>query len=221
MAKMSRTQQLRDELEDDIVSGRLRPGYRLDPESLEQRFNVSRTPVREALQQLSASGLVTVAPKKGTFVSSISFPELIQMFEVMAELEAMAGRLAARRITDELKDELADALKGCESSIKEGEPDVYYYENVRFHQVIYSACQNDFLLTEIQRLRNRLQPYRRLQLRVRDRVLNSLEEHKGIYAAIIKGDAAAAADSLREHVLIQGERFSDFVSHVAQFNAGG
>lgn len=220
MAKVSRTQRLRDELEDDVVSGRLRPGDRLDPELLEKRFAVSRTPVREALQQLAASGLVTVAPKKGTFVSSISFPELIQMFEVMAELEAMAGRLAARRITDELKVELADALKGCESSVAEGSPDVYYYENVRFHQTIYSAGQNIFLSTEIQRLRNRLQPYRRLQLRVRDRMVSSLEEHREIYSAIIEGDAAAAADNLREHVLIQGERFSDFVSQVTQFNAG-
>ncbi len=220
MAKVSRTQQLKDELEDDIVSGRFRPGDRLDPEELEKRFDVSRTPVREALQQLAASGLVTVAPKKGSFVSSVSFPELIQMFEVMAELEAMAGRLAARRITDELKLELEDALNGCESSVEKGEPDVYYYENVRFHQAVYSACQNDFLSAEILRLRNRLQPYRRLQLRVRDRMVNSLEEHRAIYTAIVNGDTAAAAESLREHVLIQGERFSDFVSQVNQYNAG-
>lgn len=220
MAKASRTQQLKDELEDDIISGRLRPGDRLDPEALEQRFNVSRTPVREALQQLASSGLVTVAPKKGTFVSSISFTELIQMFEVMAELEAMAGRLAARRITEAQKQELAEALKGCEDAIKEGTSDVYYYENVRFHQCIYASSQNEFLAAEIQRLRNRLQPYRRLQLRVRDRLLSSLQEHRQIYQAIIVGDTISAADALRQHVLIQGERFSDFVSQVQRFNAG-
>lgn len=220
MAKTSRTQQLKDELEDDIISGRYRPGDRLDPEALEERFNVSRTPVREALQQLAASGLVTVAPKKGTFVSSVSFQELIQMFEVMAELEAMAGRLAARRITDPLKKDLADALTGCEDSIAKGEPDFYYYENVRFHQAIYSACQNDFLSSEIQKLRNRLQPYRRIQLRVRDRMVNSLQEHRDIFKAIMAGNTQEAAEAMRAHVLIQGERFSDFVSQVAEFNAG-
>ena len=94
----SRAHQLRDTLEDEIVNGRLQPGDRLDEASLAARFNVSRTPIREALQQLVAAGLVQSEPKRGTFVARIGIPQLIEMFEVMAELEGMCGRLAARRI---------------------------------------------------------------------------------------------------------------------------
>ncbi|MGM0638905.1 MAG: GntR family transcriptional regulator, partial [Pseudomonadota bacterium] len=64
--KRSNAQRLRDALEDDIINGRRTPGERLDPEALGREFSVSRTPVREAIQQLVASGLVTVSPKKGT-----------------------------------------------------------------------------------------------------------------------------------------------------------
>ncbi|MBT2774858.1 GntR family transcriptional regulator, partial [Halomonas sp. ISL-60] len=95
--KRSNAQRLRDSLENDIINGRRLPGERLDPEALGREFEVSRTPVREAFQQLVASGLVTVSPKKGTFVAKVGIDQLIEMFEVMAELEGMCGRLAARR----------------------------------------------------------------------------------------------------------------------------
>lgn len=91
---------IREALEDAIVSGRFAPGARLDPEALAREFDCSRTPIREALQQLEASGLVRVAAKRGTFVSEWTVDELAERFEVMAELEAICARLAARRITE-------------------------------------------------------------------------------------------------------------------------
>ena len=142
--KRSNTQRLKDSLEDDIINGRLAPGERLDPEELAARFQVSRTPIREAIHQLTASGL---------------------------------------------------------------------------HQRIYRASHNGFLVKEANQLKQRLKPYRRLQLQVRNRVSNSLSEHRTILAAIRAGDAAAAEDAMREHVLIQGERFSDFIATMKQFNS--
>ncbi|HBN49026.1 MAG TPA: GntR family transcriptional regulator, partial [Thalassospira sp.] len=85
-------------LERDIVTGVLKPGDKLDERSLSERFGVSRTPVREALQTLAGSGLVATMPRRGTIVASITVADLIEMFEVMAELEAMCARLAARRM---------------------------------------------------------------------------------------------------------------------------
>ena len=85
-------------LERDIVTGVLKPGDKLDERSLSERFGVSRTPVREALQTLAGSGLVATMPRRGTIVAAITVAELIEMFEVMAELEAMCARLAARRM---------------------------------------------------------------------------------------------------------------------------
>ena len=107
----SRVRELRDVLEDDIVDGRLNPGDRLDEVNLAERFKVSRTPIREALQHLAAAGLVDVIPKRGAFVAQVSLPQLIEMFEVMAELEGMSSRLAARRITEPETAELANALE--------------------------------------------------------------------------------------------------------------
>ncbi|MCA1771610.1 MAG: GntR family transcriptional regulator, partial [Halomonas sp.] len=112
-SKRSNAQRLKDSLEDDIINGRRSPGERLDPEILGQHFSVSRTPVREAIQQLVASGLVTVSPKKGTFVARVGIDQLIEMFEVMAELEGMCGRLAARRITEQELAALRDAHQRC------------------------------------------------------------------------------------------------------------
>ncbi|MBY5939895.1 GntR family transcriptional regulator [Halomonas sp. DP5N14-9] len=219
--KPSNAQRLRDSLEDDIINGRRTPGERLDPEELCRTFQVSRTPVREAIQQLVASGLVTVYPKKGTFVARLGLERLIEMFEVMAELEGMCGRLAARRISaDELK-ALRDAFEGCRRAGETGDSDDYYYENEAFHSVIYQASHNAFLAEEAQTLKQRLKPYRRLQLQVRSRMQSSLDEHREVLQAIEAGDAESAERILRDHVLIQGERFSDFVSSVRKLEEGG
>lgn len=217
--KRSNTQRLKDSLEDDIINGRLAPGERLDPEELAERFQVSRTPIREAIHQLTASGLVTVISKKGTFVARIGVEQLIEMFEVMAEMEGMCGRLAARRITQKELEGLAESLKRCEQVANNGDPDEYYYQNEDFHQRIYRASHNGFLVKEANQLKQRLKPYRRLQLQVRNRIGNSLHEHREIHAAIKAGNAEAAEEAMRQHVLIQGERFSDFVATMRRFNS--
>lgn len=212
--RRSNTQRLRDALEDDIINGRLQPGDRLDPERLSARFGVSRTPVREAIQQLSASGLVQVAPRRGTFVTEIGLPQLIEMFEVMAELEGMCARLAARRIDARAAESLRSALSRCQDAAARGDSDDYYYENELFHHCIYAAARNGFLAAEARRLHARLKPYRRLQLRVRCRTRVSVEEHAAIVEAILDGNAAQAERRLKDHVLVQGERFSDLVASV-------
>lgn len=212
----SRTRQLRDMLEDEIVNGRLQPGERLDEAGLAERFNVSRTPIREALHQLIAAGLVQSEPKRGTYVARIGIPQLIEMFEVMAELEGMCGRLAARRISEQECDDLEAALQACRDAATEGDPDAYYYENERFHHCIYEASHNQFLSQTTHQLHQRLKPYRRLQLRVRNRVSTSVQEHARIAEAIIAGDTSQAEALLKSHILIQGGGFSDFVASVSR-----
>ncbi len=219
--RRSNTQRLRDALEDDIINGRLGPGERLDPEELARRFAVSRTPIREAIQQLAGSGLVTVAPKRGTFVAKVGLAQLIEMFEVMAELEGMCGRLAARRITADQAHELKAALGRCEEAAAGGNTDDYYYENERFHRCIYAASQNGFLAAEAQQLHYRLKPYRRLQLRVRHRIGRSLQEHHDIVEALVSGDESGAEALLKAHILIQAERSSDLGASISHFRERG
>lgn len=203
---------LKDEIENEIVAGRFQPGERLDEVSLAQRFNVSRTPIREALHALAASGLVEVRPHRGTIVSEVSPDRLIEMFEVMAEMEAMCGALAARRMSEAEHEELVAAHAECARDAEHGDSDQYYYSNERFHFCIYEGSHNSFLADQCKMLHRRLQAYRRLQLRVRNRMATSYREHGEIIDAIKAGDSDKAAQMLRRHVAVQGERFGDLLS---------
>ena len=203
-------------VEEQIATGQLKDGEKLDEASLAERFKVSRTPVREALLQLVGSGLATQIPKRGCFVKAPSFREMIEMFEVMSELEGMCARLAARRISDQQLVELKAANTGCEEAIQASDSDLYYHKNVEFHECIYTACGNSFLANETRSLRRRLQSFRRLQLRVRGRMPQSLDEHFEIIEAIENGDADKADLISRQHVMIQGERFNDLLVHMEQ-----
>ncbi|WP_416186653.1 GntR family transcriptional regulator [Fulvimarina sp. 2208YS6-2-32] len=211
--------EIREALEQEILTGGFAPGERLDEQALGRRFGVSRTPVREALHQLVATGLVELQPNRGAFVREVSLGELVQMFEVMAELEGMTGRLAARRTEEAQLAGLKAALHACERAARAGDPDAYYEENGLFHEAIYDLCGNEFLAGEARRLHRRLKAYRRLQLRVPKRVEQSLAEHRRIVAAIAAGDTNGAETELRNHITIQGERFGDFVATFPMRNA--
>ncbi|MFL5335791.1 MAG: GntR family transcriptional regulator [Geminicoccaceae bacterium] len=204
---------LRDQLEQDIVTGALRPGARPDEQSLAARFGVSRTPIREALMQLATAGLVTLQPRRGAFVASLSLKEIIERFEVMATLEGACGALAARRIGDGERQQLLEAHEACVREASGGDADAYYYANERFHHLIYAASHNAFLIEQARQLHDRLKPYRRLQLRARSRVASSLSEHQGIVEEILAGDGDKAERLLKNHVLIQGERLADFIAN--------
>ncbi|KMO34340.1 AsnC family transcriptional regulator [Methylobacterium variabile] len=208
---MSHAQRLRQTIEDEIVDGVLRPGDRLDEVQLAARFGVSRTPIREALLQLAVTGLIEVKPRRGAVVSTPEPARLLEMFETMAELEAACGRLAARRLTPEHQCALVAALEACRAAAAEGDTETYYAENAVFHAVIYRASRNGFLCEQALTLGRRLAPFRRIQLRARNRLRQSLAEHEGVVEAILAGDEALAGERLRAHVLVQGDRFSDLI----------
>jgi DNA-binding GntR family transcriptional regulator len=210
--KKQQAARFRDEIEEEIVTGILNPGDKLDELSLANRFGVSRTPIREALLKLAAGGLVELRPNRGAIVSAPNLTQLLEMFDVMAELEAMCGRLAARRLLPQDEKRIRAALEACRLSTEAGDPDAYYYENEQFHRAIYAASGNSFLIGQATTLHRRLAPFRRLQLRVNNRLKTSLREHEEIATAIINGDFASASAALRAHVVIQGERFGDLVA---------
>lgn len=207
---------LKDSIENDIVEGRLRPRDRLDEVRLAERYGVSRTPIREALRHLAASGLIELRPHRGAVVAEIGPVRLVEMFEVMAELEAMCGRLAARRMSRADHRQLRLCHERCIEAARRESYDDYFYENVRFHATVYEAAGNRFLAEHAASLSRRLQPYRRLQLRVGNRMAISLAEHERIVVALAAADAERAAAALRSHVAVQGERFSDLVASLRE-----
>lgn len=210
---------VRELIEERIVDGRFPPGMRLDEVALAQEFGVSRTPIRETLIQLSSSGLVDLRPRRGAIVTDVSPHRLCEMFEVMAELEAMCARLAARRITDDEQAELLAAHAACQRARDSASSDDYFAHNETFHQVIYRAAHNAFLAEQAAQLQRRLRPFRRLQLRIRNRVGRSFTEHQGIVDAIVAGEGDKAAQLLREHVIVQGERYGDLVASIGHMKS--
>lgn len=202
---------IRETLEQAILTGEFKDGARLDEVRLCTRFGVSRTPVREALHQLAASGLLEMKPRRGAFVRVPGFVEVVEMFEVMGELESMCGRLAAKRISDSQLQAFSLACGICEQAEAAGDSDAYYRENETFHQILYAASGNGFLQSQALQLQKRLQPFRRLQLRVRGRIRQSLDEHRLILKAVEDGDGETAGSLLRQHVTVQGEKFFDLM----------
>lgn len=211
---------LKEALEDRILTGEIRPGERLDEVALAQEFNVSRTPVRQALFALAATGLVEHIPRRGAFAAEVGPQQLSEMFEVIAELEALCARNCARRATRRDLDQLADLHRLCAGAAKSGDSDAYYYANEKFHEAIRVIGGNRFLHAEVDRLQKRLSAYRRVQLRALDRIASSLDEHERIVTAIRAGDSPAAASAMRAHVSIQGERFADLLATLSRSLSG-
>ncbi|MFT7594050.1 MAG: DNA-binding GntR family transcriptional regulator [Paracoccaceae bacterium] len=196
-----------DELEELVFAGHFSDGDRLDEIRLAKQFGVSRTPIREALQRLTASGLAEQIPRRGVFVRQPGPVELMEMFETMAEIEGVCGRLAAQRISDKALDLLEDANSRCQEAVTARDIDGYYRENELFHHLIYKQTGNSFLEQETLRLHRRLKPFRRHQLRLRGRMAQSMSEHEAIVSALRSGDCQLAETTLRGHVAIQGEKF--------------
>jgi DNA-binding GntR family transcriptional regulator len=201
-----------ESLEELVFTGAYKDGERLDEIRLAEHFKVSRTPVREALQRLVMSGMAEQIPRRGVFVRQPGPVELLEMFETMAELEATCGRLAASRISEEGLARLREADRRCQAAVEASDVGTYYTENETFHREIYRGAANGYLEKEALRLQNRLKPYRRVQLRFRGRMEQSLAEHRRILDALEAGDGEAASAVLRGHVAVQGEKFHQLMA---------
>jgi len=219
-ARSGRAGHLREAIEQDIVSGHYPPGARLDETELAARHSVSRTPIREALMQLSAMGLVRSIPNKGCFVNEVTMADLIGMFEVMAELEGMCARLAARRMTDESLAVLESLQADCMAACERQAADDYYYANELFHRHLYDASGNKYLAQVAGQLHTRLKPFRRLQLRVPNRLAHSASEHNSVIEALRARDPNRADELMRQHIIVQGDSFSDFLMAISSGPVG-
>lgn len=207
-----RADNIAEALEEHIFSGSFQDGDRLDEVRLAEQFGVSRTPLREAFQRLALSGLVELVPRRGAFVRQPGPIELMEMFEVMAELEAVCGRLAAMRISEEALDDLREANAKCQKAVDARDTDGYYTENERFHKTIYRQSGNRFLEQEAAKLHKRLKPFRRQQLKFRGRMAQSMAEHEAIVDALATGKPEESANALRNHVAVQGEKFHNLMA---------
>ena len=211
-ANGGRTAEIIQALEADIDAGRLLPGDPLDERKLAERFEVSRTPVREAIQQLGALGLLRVVPRQGVYVARMSLAELRAMFELLAELEGACAKLAARRIDEPWRARLQEANARCTEAAADGNVAGYSQANVDFHEALYEGCRNAYLAHQVRAIRRRTQIYRTNAFQLPGRMLESARDHGEILQAVLAGDALAAQQHMVEHISVGGTGFAEFVS---------
>ena len=207
-------EELRLALADDIVRGLITPGAGLDETERARRFGVSRTPVREAIRQLAASGLVEVRAHRGAVVARPSEERLLGMFEAMAELEALCAGLAAERMTSPERAALETAHEELRALIYGGDPQRYHEVNEAFHATIYTGAHNSYLAELTHATRTRVQPFRRAQFRNLGRLAKSHLEHDRVVVAILRGDREGAAAAMRIHIMTVCEAYEAYAESV-------
>ena len=202
------------ELEYEIISGLLRPGVRLDEAALAERFDVSRTPVREALVELTAAKFATKGSKSGIFVAELSFQQIFEIYEVHSNLEGLCAGLAARRMTDEERTKLKKLHEKMSMLLEEEDWQVVFKMDEAFHTLVRDGSHNSYLIDEAGQLRNRMAPYRRMYMAERrpKQIAAPYGEHGEVVDAILSGDAELAEKLMRMHASVRADDFSDFIS---------
>ena len=182
---------VRDLLEEAILEGELKPGERLRAEALAQRFGTSRTPIREALLQLEAHGLVEVEPNRGAVVKTFDREDLRDLYEVRALIEPHAAARAAKRIE-------ADALQRLEALCDE--PD-QLLANEEFHRIILEAAQSPRLVVAMRAATGIPRAFRSLFWHDERQKAESLMCHRRLVSAFHIRDAQLAEATMRMHIL--------------------
>lgn len=191
-------------LERDIFSGRLSPGEPLNEAHIAEAYEMSRTPVREAISSLVRAGLITKQAQRRAVVTRLDVEKLLELFEALAELEGVAARLATARMSTDEKDALLTLHRRAEDQI-DGEPNHYADLGRQFHQCLVTACRNQTLIDCTESLATRVNPFRRFQLLARDRIRSNQRDHDCIIKAVLDGDDERAGILLRQHTVDQGD----------------
>lgn len=206
---------IRVKLADEITSGQLAPGTEIDELRVAERFGVSRTPVREALRDLAAVGLVVIEPRRGVRVATLTADRLGEMFEVMAETEALCARLATYRMTAVERLALQALHHQSLEAAERGDVDSYDALNRDFHSALYRGTHNAFLADHAAALRLRLAPFRRAQFRGKQRLVRSYEEHEFLMQQILRGDGEEVARLMRAHMMTASATLLDYLGEGA------
>jgi len=180
-----------------IDSGTYRPGDRLVESELADRFGVSRTPIREALQRLETQSLLT-RDGRSLIVASLDHNQLAELYVVRGTLEGLAARLAARHATPEEVRVLRDMLEADRAL--EGDPNALSRANRRFHKQIHLASHNRFLVQQLDLVHRSMALLAVTSISAEGRSRDTLAEHEEIVRAIEAGNGDAADKALRDHI---------------------
>jgi DNA-binding GntR family transcriptional regulator len=199
-------QRVYDHLREEILGGHLKPGAELAEVALSEQLGVSRGPLREAIGRLAAEGLVTVRPRRGAVVRSLSKEEFLELYEVREALETMAVRLAVPRLAADDFATLQGLIETMGKHAERGEVAEFFEANVAFHGHLFAASGNGKLLELYRQLLGQMGRYRLRSLTLRGNLQRSVAEHAAILRAAKRGDVERAAHLMSEHVRVPQRR---------------
>ncbi len=190
-----------EEIKDAILKGVLKPGDKLVETELTQSLGVSRTPLREAFRELAAEGYITVIPHKGSYVSTISEGEVLDLYSITSVLEGLATRQATPALKEgDKRENLLALYEDLKTKSRQGNVDAYWASNRHFHQFIAEASGNERLVNLIENLRRQILKTRVITLRYPGRLGGSMDEHEEILEAILAGRDRDAEKLVIEHL---------------------
>ena len=193
-------EQVADHLRAEILASRLAPGTELGEAILAGSLGISRGPVREALWQLAAEGLVTIVPRRGAVVKTLTRQEFLDAYQVREALESLAIKLAVPRLTETDKGELRRMCERMESEAAAGNTERFFEINHDFHSLLVRASGNQKLEEMHAHLIVQMGRLLKKSVDLRGGVERSAAEHRDILAAVEAGDPVLAARLLEEHI---------------------
>ena len=210
--RQSLTSAVADKLRDKIVRGEIPEGEQLRQDAIAQEFQVSRIPVREALRQLEAEGLITIILHRGAVVSSLSPTEITEVFEMRALLESEVLRVSVPNLTEAHLRSADNVLKRYDQALgTEDDIGDWGRLNWEFHSALYAGAERPQFLSVIRTLNYQCERYVRLQLYLTRAMERAREEHRMLLNLCRERKVEEAVNLLRRHIRYAGESLHDFV----------
>ena len=201
-----------DAIRDGILHGHYAEGEPLRQDALADDLGVSRIPIREALRQLEAEGLVIFNPHRGAVVSSLSLAEIEEVFELRSTIEADLLRRAAPRLTPDQLDQADEVLDRYALALSNGDVSMWGELNWQFHSSLYAPAGRAVTMGIVQRLHQQSDRYLRMQLALTHGETRANDEHRAIAAAVRSGDSKRACLLMRDHIAGAGRSLIEFLA---------
>lgn len=210
--RQSLTSAVADKLRDQIIRGEIAEGTQLRQDAIATQYQVSRIPVREALRQLDAEGLIAIVPNRGAVVPALSPDDIEELFAIRSLLEPEVLKLSIPHLTRSDFDEAEAILKKYVNELnREDHVSGWGRLNWQFHSTLYSRANQPRFMAIIRNVNNSGERYTRLQLYLTHGIQRANEEHHKILELCRQRDVAAACKLLREHIEYAGQSLKQVV----------
>jgi DNA-binding GntR family transcriptional regulator len=204
--RQSLTSAVADKLRDQIIRGEIPEGAQLRQDAIANQYQVSRIPVREALRQLEAEGLIAIVPNRGAVVPALSPDDIEELFSIRALLEPEVLKQSIPHLTEDDFAEADAVLRNYASELRrEDHLSAWGRLNWQFHSILYSRATQPRFMAIIRNVNNSGERYTRLQLYLTHGMKRANEEHHRILELCRQRDVPGACKLLREHILYAGE----------------